>query len=277
MNNTKLILRLIDNCGITPKDQLKLFKQVGFDGFFAQYPFDCTDEIKATADKLGLLFQSIHAPTSYMRDMWTRSDKTEVCISELIKSIDCCVKYTVNILVVHPFIGFGYKLVDDFSFGLDNFRRVVDYARINNVKIAFENLEGEEYLATLMDEFKDYENVGFCWDSGHELCYNLDKDMLAMYGERLFSTHINDNLGKSGDEIYFTDDLHILPFDGIKDWGDAMRRLNKCGFSGPMTFELKISKETDNEHGTNYTSLNFIDYLKTAYNRACLLRDMRNI
>ncbi len=275
MNNTKFALRIIDGCGVNPCKQLELFKEVGFDGFFAQYPYDCTDEIKAAADSLGLIFQSIHAPTAHMRDMWTKTDNTQRCMDELIASIDCCVKYGVDILVVHPFIGFGYKVVDNFDFGLNNFSKIADYAKQHNINIAFENLEGEEYLTALMTKLDNYDNVGFCWDTGHELCYNLDKDMLALYGDRLIATHINDNFGKSGDEIYLTDDLHLLPFDGIKDWHDAMLRLDNSGFDGIMTFELKMSPDTDTKFGTDYTSLDFTDYLKTAYERACKLRDMR--
>ena len=43
------------------------------------------------------------------------------------------------------------------------------------------------------------------------------KDMLELYGDRLIATHINDNLGVSNSDgkIFRTDDLHLLPFDGI--------------------------------------------------------------
>ncbi len=276
MDDIKLAIRLIDNCNVEPCEQLKLFKSIGFDGFFIQYPVANIDKIKSVADSLNLHFQSIHAPTAYMRDMWTKSDNTDNCIKELLDSIDCCAKYGVQILIVHPFIGFGYPLVEDFSFGLNNFHKIVEYAKLHKIKIAFENLEGEEYLTVLMNEFNGYENVGFCWDTGHELCYNLEKDMLALYGDRLIATHINDNFGKSGEVIDCIDDLHILPFDGIKNWDDAMLRLDKTGFNGPMTFELKISKNVDNKFGTNYTHLKFKDYLKLAYERACKLREMRD-
>ena len=44
--------------------------------------------------------------------------------------------------------------------------------------------------------------------------------MLALYGEKLICTHLNDNLGIKDFEGKTTwhDDLHLLPFDGIADW-----------------------------------------------------------
>lgn len=71
-----------------------------------------------------------------------------------------------------------------------------------------------------MNHFRGNPAVGFCWDSGHELCYNHGRDMLAQYGDRLLGTRLNDNLGvrDDGGQITFLDDLHLLPFEGIADW-----------------------------------------------------------
>lgn len=51
--------------------------------------------------------------------------------------------------------------------------------------------------------------------------------MLDKYGDRLIATHLNDNLGVSDfdGKVTWTDDLHLLPFDGIIDWRQR-RRIN---------------------------------------------------
>ena len=72
------------------------------------------------------------------------------------------------------FIGFTEH--NPISCGLEYFEKVLQFGKEHNIKICFENVEGEEYLEALMNAFSDYENVGFCWDSGHELCYNKGKD-----------------------------------------------------------------------------------------------------
>jgi len=123
----------------------------------------------------------------------------------------------------------------------------------------------------LLEHFKDNDSVGFCWDSGHEMCYNYSKDLLALYGDKLIATHLNDNLGISnfGGRIYWTDDLHLLPFDGIADWDGIAKRLDRCGFNGIMTFELNIRSKPDRHENDIYTKMTIEEYIAECYKRAC--------
>ncbi len=268
-----LCVSIFNSVSIDHKRQLEIFKAIGFDGFFTEYNIDDIAEFKAKADELGLIYQSVHAPFYKMNHMWEYSTETETAKQELKNCVEECFKNDVPIVVLHPYIGFDKD--EPTELGIANFKEVVDYARERNIKIALENVEGEGYLAALMDAFENYDNVGFCWDTGHEMCYNRFKDMLEIYGDKLIATHINDNMGVTGEDITFWDDLHLLPFDGVKDWKDAMQRLDNCGFDGSMTFELKMTPEIDEQYGTCYTKMEFEDYLKELYTRALKLCDMR--
>ena len=64
--------------------------------------------------------------------------------------------------------------------------------------------------------------------------------MLALYGHKLIATHINDNLGVSdyGGRIFWTDDLHLLPFDGTVDWEDVAFGMRCSEFSGILDVEV---------------------------------------
>ena len=170
-------------------------------------------------------------------------------------------------MVVHAFIGFDDH--DPTACGVENFRIVAEKARALGVQIALENTEGEEYLARLLNDLADLPNVGFCWDTGHELCYNRSQDMTALYGDRLISTHLNDNLGITDPEhIFWTDDLHLLPFDGISDWQSIANRLNRCGFTGPLTFELTTASKPDRHENDKYAAMPVEDYLTDVLTRA---------
>ncbi len=269
----KIGLGILYSSGIDSVEQLKVFRKTGFDAFFSCYERGETEKLKKTADELGLIYQSIHAPFTKMYHMWYQSDVTEKAKQELIDCVAECAKYNVPLTVIHPFISF--ELNEATEPGIANFKEVVDYAKEAGVKVAFENVEGEAYLEALMTAFKNYDNVGFCWDTGHEMCYNRFKDMLAQYGDRLIATHIDDNMGVSGEEITFLDDLHLVPFDGVMDWEDAMARLDKCGYDDIMTFELKMTKEIDEKFGTGYTDMKFEDYVKKVYDSAEKLCAMR--
>jgi len=270
MYKTKLCLGVSCLPGVAHEELIRLMRQVGFEGFFADWTPDYDPALlRRTAEETGMLFQSIHAPFGKMADMWKSTEITESAVSELIGCLRDCADNDVPLMIVHAFIGF-----DDHSptpFGIDTFGRVVREAEKLGVKIAFENTEGEEYLAALMDAFRGCSSVGFCWDTGHELCYNYGRDMTALYGDRLMGTHLNDNLGirDHGGRIFWHDDLHLLPFDGIADWQGIASRLNRSGFSGPLTFELSTRSKPDRHENDVYGRMSPVEYLTAAYMRAC--------
>ncbi len=270
MWKTKLCLATNSDFEIPVEQQIRLFKKVGFDGFFPEWTEGCEiGEWRKVADECGMIFQSVHAPFGRAADIWGTDDKALETVNELISCLRDCAEYGVPLMIAHAFIGFESH--DPTKAGIENFKKVAAEAQNLGVKIALENTEGEEYLSALMGGLADYECVGFCWDSGHEMCYNHSKDMLALYGDRLFGTHLNDNLGirDFDGEITWRDDLHLLPFDGIADWKYNVSRLNKCGYNGILTFELNRSSKPDRYDNDIYRKITIEEYVTEAYKRAC--------
>ena len=270
MWKTKLCLNVLKN-DVPVKEQLDLFKRTGFEGFFVSWQegVDLKD-IRAYADSIGMYFQSVHAPFGKAADMWRGGEKADAALCELLRCLEEVAGAGVEIMVCHAWIGFDTDESPTPS-GVENYRRLVERAADLGVKIAFENTEGEEFLDALLQAFVGNTNVGFCLDTGHETCYNRSKDLLALYGDRLIATHINDNLGirdYSG-RITFRDDLHLLPFDGVKDWTDFARRIQRCGYDGELTFELKLASQIDRHENDAYGEMPFERYLAEAYKRAC--------
>ena len=143
----------------------------------------------------------------------------------------------------------GMKKNSPNELGVERFYGIVKEAEKLGVKIALENTEGESYLETLSNAFKDNENVGFCVDTGHEMCYNHSKDVIAKYGKngKLIATHLNDNMGMTGNEINWFDDSHMMPFDGTADWDNIADRLIKYELKGHLTFEI-LAKNRPGRH-----------------------------
>ena len=270
MYRTLLCLGTSPRFGIPTLDQITLFHEVGFEAFFTNWSADeDTKAIKAHADSLGMIYQSIHAPFLNAARMWQDDEAVAAeAVNELVACVNDCAENGVPIMVCHAFIGF--KDHTPTPVGVENYRKVVLAAQEKGVKIAFENTEGEEYLAALMDAFRCYEHVGFCWDTGHELCYNRSRDMLALYGDRLFCTHLDDNLGIKDyyGEITYKDDLHLLPFDGVADWQDIVKRLNRHHYHGILTFELNKNNKYRHENDV-YDEMTVERYVSEAYKRAC--------
>ena len=275
MYGTKLCLG-IGNFGISGEEQIRLFKNTGFEAFFSGWDENIR-RYRELADELGMIYQSIHAPFGNSAVLWTESEAADKAVEELKRCVDDCAEVNVPIMVMHTYIGFEPSKGPTAA-GLENYGKIVKHAAEKGVKIAFENTEGEEYLAALMEHFKGYENVGFCWDTGHEQCYNYGKDMTALYGDRLIATHINDNLGISryDGQIYWTDDLHLLPFDGIIDWNGVAQRLNKCGYNGILTFELNTLSKPNRHENDKYKNMKIEEYIAEVYARACRLAALKN-
>lgn len=270
MHRVKLCMNISSGFGLPLDEQIRLLKKIGFEGFFVDWKrgMDIA-ALRSVADEEDMLFQSIHAPFNKSADMWEMTEKTEDGVQELIECLQVCRENAVPIMVAHVFQGFTKNTPTPL--GIENYSRVVREAERLGVIVAFENTEGEAYLAALMEAFQDSPNVGFCWDTGHEMCYNYSRDMLALYGDKLVCTHLNDNIGIRSytGEIYWHDDLHLLPFDGAADWQDIVSRLNRHHFEGPLTFELTIRSKPNRLENEIYARMPIEEYLTHAYIRAC--------
>lgn len=260
------------------KEQILLIKNAGFEGFFTSWKkgVDLKD-IREYADSIGMYFQSVHAPFLKVANMWRGGAAADEALEELTACLEDTAAAGVKIMVCHAWIGF-YTGESPTESGIEKYRTLAERARELGVSIAFENTEGEEFLAALLEALADYDNVGFCLDTGHETCYNRDADLLALYGDRLIATHINDNLGVKdfGGIIAPTDDLHLLPFDGVKDWSDFAKRIKKCGYGGELTFELKLASHKGRHDNDIYQAMPFEVYLAEAYKRACRVATLIN-
>ena len=251
------------------ENKLELIRDAGFDGVFFGWGYN---ESKDAGEKVrrargcGLEVGSLHAPFGRCDKLWECSDEADSVTDELLECLRDCARCEVPVMVSHVIIGFDRHTPT--SDGLYNFERLVREAEDLGVKIAFENTEGAEYLEAVMRHFKGSDAVGFCLDTGHEMCYNPGVDMLKLYGERLAYTHINDNLGVCGEGITWIDDLHLLPFDGKCDFSSLAARLAACGYNGTLTFELSRKSKPGRNENDRYSEMSPEEYLAEAYARA---------
>lgn len=278
MYKNKLCLGLGESFGVSYIEQIPIIKKAGFEGFFFDWsPNLDILEIKKCADENGLELQSVHGPYYNSAVMWESEENAREAVDEMLRCLDDCKLCEAPIVVLHTFIGFNDTTHTVNENGFINYGKIVDRAEELGIKIAFENTEGEEYLDALMTHFADRKNVGFCLDTGHEMCYNYSKDLLAKYGDKLIATHINDNLGISRQDgnTFWTDDLHLLPFDGCADWEFFAKRLNRHGYNGFLTFELTRASKPNRHENDKYMKMTTEEYIAEAYSRACRIATLK--
>ena len=243
-------------------------------GFSAISPVWADDlQLEALADtvaKCNMTIQSLHAPRRGIPQLWDSKDPlSDETANSITDCIDACAEFDIPIVVMHGWQGQQYVFPDtplDFSV----FDRIVDYAEKKQVAIAFENLEGEEYLQALLERYWDQTHIGFCWDSGHDQCYPHKIDFLESFGTKLMMTHINDNFGlrDPGGIPGKKDDLHFLPFDGNIHWESAMGRLKSLPKQDILNFEIKKQTTSPSPEDLIYKDLSAEEFIHLAGQRA---------
>lgn len=268
----KLGISLGNHFQVPTEQVAELVKYIGFDAVSPVWEQDVDlDPVIRKAKECGLALQSLHGPVSGAAKIWSRN-KMDSCqaLDVLLAALEDCRRYEIPIMVLHPWIGYE-NIPEPTNEGLEHYETLVEKASGYGIQLAFENAEGEPQLAALMEHFAGQKTVGFCWDSGHEQCYNHFQDMLGKYGERLIMCHLNDNLGISSFDgtMRGRDDLHLLPFDGVGDWDFHMSRLQKYPSLEYLNFEVKIKSKPGRYESLCYERMALEEYFAECYKRAC--------
>lgn len=272
MYKQKLCLALSEQFGLPLNELILLLKKTGFEGFAIDISNRKTDaaSLVEIGKKENMIIQSLHAPFNKSDDMWFEGSLGDEALCELIGNIELCAKLEIPVMIAHTFIGFDNDNIPT-PLGIERYGKLAKRADELGVTLALENTEGEEYFDALMNAFKDIKSVGFCWDTGHELCYNRGRSLMSDYGSRLVATHLNDNLGVRdyNGKITYIDDLHLLPFDGIADWNRIAHELAESPFDGPLTFELNTVSKPGRHENDKYAAMTVERYIAEAYAKAC--------
>lgn len=268
----KIGFSLQDSYCIPMGDVLHLLRNIGFSAVSPTWHREHDlDSLVNTAVQQGLRIQSLHGPLRGIPNLWSRdSSRFGPLLQDFLDTADACAVYGIPLMVVHSWSGLDYSVPESELF-FGNFDLLVNHAASKGIRVAFENLEGPQYLDALMAHYEGNPHVGFCWDSGHERCYTPHRNFLQNYGDRLIMTHLNDNLGVTDPDgqLRGTDDLHLLPGDGILHWDAAVEALRQARKQEILNFELKIRPKGDRCTLDLYSKLSLDEYFTAAYQRAC--------
>lgn len=216
--NTKLCLGLNNQYMHIYRKQLDSMKRVGFAAYFLEWTNTLdVKAIKKYGDELGLICQNIRAPTEKMADMWKQGDEAQKAVEELLTCVDACVENQIPMLVCCSY--FGNEKIEPNEFGVENFKKVALKAASLGIRIALENTGEDAHLDKLMVAFKNFTNIGLCWNVGNETVLNVAEKVNINHGGRLFCTNLSDS-------------------EADIDWTRVMTRLNRHGYEGMLTFRM---------------------------------------
>ena len=261
------------------KQVISLLRKHGFSAFSPVWAPDLDLAFLSTyAKEQSMVIQSLHATLTNIELLWEpKSEGALPVFQNVIQSIDACAQFDINTLVVHGWQGLIYSFPEEpLEFSL--FDKLVQHAETRGICIAFENLEGEEYLDALMTRYLNQPNVGYCWDSGHDNCYPHKIDFLEKFGDRLIMTHLNDNFGlRDADGMPSgNDDLHLIPYDGTINWDEKLCKLQGATRQDILNFEIKTISYSKAPADLLYANLPFEDFIAKVGQRAHLIVEKYN-
>ena len=146
-------------------EQLKMMKDTGFETFFSGLcSLESTAARKETADKLGLVYETIHAPFAGINNMWIPGLDYLTVFNGIKRSIDNAAACGIPAIVLHVSSGWYPPGISDL--GLARYDELVFYAAERGVTVAFENLRCVGNLAYFSDRYEKLDNVRFCYEIG---------------------------------------------------------------------------------------------------------------
>ena len=249
---------------------LELAHKIGFETFTTgKTELREVAALKERADALGMDFPFLHSPFKGINSMWLEGEDYRAVYDGIVEAIDSAAACDVGAVVLHTSSGWQPPRVNDL--GLSRYDALVEYASDKGVKLAFENLRVIGNLACLVDRYEHEQNVGFCYDSGHEHGYTKTVSWLDIFTNRLIATHIHDNPSRPLYDKSTDPDFHWLPFDGTLNYHEMMRRLDKYEYTGPLMLEVFRGVRAD------YKALSAEEFLTTAYERIKRISELNNI
>lgn len=248
-----------ENEKVDIKQTINSINNAGFRNVFVQWYDEKWDygqeEQVQLCKKLGFNIIFAHLGYQNINSIWEEGIEGDKLIQRYQEDIKNCKKNGISMVVMHLTSKKEAPMYSEI--GLNRIRKITQYAKELNIKVAFENTKIKGYLEYVLENIKD-ENVGICFDSGHYHVHFDDEFNFEFFKDRIFAVHLHDN-DKS-------DDLHLLPFDGTIDWKQVIIKLKECNYNGPITMELCYRYD--------YLNMPLDDFYKKGYDIGIKLAEM---
>ena len=243
-------------------DRAKLIKEAGFTSVLLMWsdefqpPGANKEEYPDLIRKLGLRIENVHLPFSCANGIWLDNLEGEETMSIYMKCIEDCKRHDFPVAVLHPNRSSNTPPVNEI--GLERFRYLAEKALEADIVLALENVSKLHYIDPIF-EAVDSPGLGFCYDSGHDILYNIRPyELPVKYANRLVALHLHDNMLEK--------DEHRLPIEGMINIHALVDSIIESGYKGPLSLEVASPKPEEEP----------LNYLKRAYGIATVLEKLRH-
>lgn len=198
---------------------------------------DYLDDVRRTADRLGMKFVQAHSP---MGKPLSQGAEHVSFVEATNRCIESCAALGIDRIVVHSGYAHGLSKEECFQRNRDFYRELIPTAEKHGVNILIENfnkmcVDGLYWVDNAADlramiDYIDHSLIHACWDAGHGNMQETPQDeSLRILGAHVYALHVQDNMGDA--------DSHMTPFFGTLNLDSLMHGLMDIGYSGFFTFE----------------------------------------
>jgi sugar phosphate isomerase/epimerase len=206
-----------------------------------------------------LKLHSLHAPM-YNDEIWGRSGPqavvtiTEVTkgrrmemVDEIKRAIEVAETIPFQYLVQHMGVSGEEFDMRKFDAAFSALEQLVLFAGQRGVEILLENIPNELATPERLLQFNEltHLHMNFVFDTGHAHMTGGVEAGFQLMQDRIKSTHVHDNDGKSDTHIY-----PIVGEGGTIDWKNTMQLLRSRGEQYPLLLELKERPDVSNPFET---------------------------
>lgn len=224
--------------------------------------------------KYGVKLSSLHM--RYLRDelpnFWKDNAIGKRLECNLVKDVKIAKKYGFKCVVVHV-------KGEASQIGFDRINRVLKLCEKLNVPLALENLSNNTKILEEIFKYFKSDYLKFCLDVGHNHAFTPDVDFIKLYGDKLITLHLHDNLGskitdeefekmgytnkyKPGEARIYNPDMHTLNKYGNINWKKLAKQLSEINNPLSLDYEVMMAYRKDETPQ---------EVLKEVYKQACEL------
>lgn len=239
----------------------KKIKEFGFDSVITSQDsrFDdqngTIDQQEQTFNNLGLEISSLHNQyvTNELPNFWHQNAIGDSVENKIKTDIYTAEKFKIKCVVVH--------MLGQYSeVGEMRLKRLLETCEKTGVFLAVENINDQNLFLKIFENI-NHPYLKFCYDSGHNNCFDPDFDYLKNFGEKLICLHLHDNDGLGDD--------HTLNRFGTINWDKIAKELAEINLDNvSLDYEMLMNKHKD-EVSEN-------ECLKETFEQASLLEEKIN-
>ncbi|MCZ6836234.1 MAG: sugar phosphate isomerase/epimerase [Planctomycetota bacterium] len=230
--------------------KFQLLMDLGFDGIELDSPNDLdVEEVIAARDATNIDIHGVVCSTHWQYPLSHADESVRAkCVAGMTTALHDAKAYgSTSVLLVPAVVNKTISYAQAWDLSIQEIHKLVPLAEELDIQIAFENVWNQFLLSPLeaaryVDEF-DSKHVGWYFDVGNVINYGWPEQWIEILGDRIFKLDIKEYSRTKRNDEGLWKGFGVDLLKGDCDWPSVMAALDKIGYSGWATAEIRGGDE----------------------------------